>query len=73
MGPVRVEVHSFVQNTSKRALIIFLGTVFFTTYGIIIIVRVIDYLVSKIHSIHCRLKINDVTEVWNMLSLLGPI
>jgi hypothetical protein len=28
MGPVRVEVHSFVQNTSKRALIIFLGTVF---------------------------------------------
>ncbi len=29
MGPVRVEVHSFVQNTSKRALIIFLGTFFF--------------------------------------------
>jgi hypothetical protein len=67
MGPARVEVCSFVQRTTILSKRFFFLHSYINAIHTINIIYMLPYCMSKkIYSLLCRLKINNMTEIWNM-------
>jgi hypothetical protein len=71
MGPARVEIHFFVQRATIPSKRVIFFTFIQITYANNIVYMLAMLYVVKIYSLLCRLKINHLTEIWNMRLFLA--